>query len=421
MNRFFISLFLTLVFGAFGVVTFAGDGCVDDLGCVEIGPDENIVVGGILRLSGPKPWTGQVARNAFHLALLARDGKLPGREIEFVVEDSACSEEAAREAALRIAAHPSIVGIIGTNCSLAAKGALPIISEAGMLMISPSNTSPFLTNADRDAGGLYQPGYFRSAHNDLFQGALSAQFAVTILNADSLATIDDGDPYTKGLASAMADTFESLNGEVVFRGEISRGATDMSGVLGAIAKSGADLVFFPVVATEAQFIAKQRANTPGLEDTIMMTADAAFSTYFAQIAGEAAIGIYVSGPHVSGEAYEAFLHTWRQEIDEAGPTGGFHAHGYDAANLLLDAVEAVATERDDGTLVIGRQALREALAAVENYAGLTGSLTCQEESPYAGDCATGEALAIFQYTGAEINDGNWPPPVVWTAAMASAE
>ena len=304
---------------------------------------------------------------------------------------------------------------------MAAKGALPIISEAGLLMISPSNTSPFLTNADPDAGGLYQPGYFRAAHNDLFQGALSAQFAVTMLDADSLATLDDGDPYTKGLASAMADTFESLNGEVVFRGEISRGATDMSGVLGAIAESAADIVFFPVGAAEAQFIAAQRANTPGLEDIIMMTADAAFSAYFAQIAGEAAIGVFVAGPHVSGEAYEAYLRTWRGEIDEAGPTGGFHAHGYDAANLLLDAVEAVATERDDGTLVIGRQALREALAAVENYAGLTGSLTCQEESPYAGDCATGEALAIFQYTGAEINDGNWPPPIVWTAAMAGAE
>ena len=229
MKSFFISLFLTLILTAFSAATFSGDECADDLGCVEIAPDENIVIGGILRLSGPKPWTGEIARNAFHLAVLARDGKLLDREIEFVLEDSACSEEVAREAARRIVANPAIVGIIGTNCSIAAKGALPIISEAGLLMISPSNSSPFLTNADPDAGGLYQPGYFRTAHNDLFQGALSAQFAAAVLDADSLATIDDGDPYTKGLASAMAHAFESLNGEVVFRGEISRGATDMSG------------------------------------------------------------------------------------------------------------------------------------------------------------------------------------------------
>ena len=122
-----------------------------------------------------------------------------------------------------------------------------------------------------------------------------------------------------------------------------------------------------------------------------------------------------------GEAYEAFVEAWRREIDEAGPSGGFHAHGYDAANLLFAALETAAVEREDGTLVIGRAALREALAAVENYPGLTGLLTCQDESPHAGDCATGEALAIFQLTAAEVDDGNWPPPVVWTAAMAEGE
>ena len=234
-------------------------------------------------------------------------------------------------------------------------------------MISPSNTSPFLTNTDRDAGGLYQPGYLRAAHNDLFQGALSARFAAEALDVAAVATIDDGDPYTQGLANAMADTFVSLGGDVVLRDEISKGATDMSDALNAIAESGAELVYFPLFAPEA---------------------------------------------------YEAFVETWRQEIDEAGPTGGFHAHGYDAANLLFDAVEAAAEERADGTLVVGKQALRDALAAVEDYEGLTGSLTCQDESPHAGDCATGEALAILQLTAAEVHDGNWPPAVVWSAAMA---
>jgi len=412
--------FLTLLIAAFGGATFADDACADDLGCVEIPPGESIVIGGILRLSGPRPWTGEIARDAFHLAALARAGRLLDRAIEFVVEDSACSEEGGREAARRIVANPSILGLIGTNCSLAAKGALPVISEAGWLMISPSNSSPFLTDADREAGGLYQPGYFRTSHNDLFQGALSAQFAATALEVSRVATIDDGDPYTKGLAGAMADTFSSLGGEVVLRVEISRGATDMSGILSAIAESGAELVYFPVFMTEAILIAQQAADTPGLEGAIMMTADGAFSKSFAQGAGEAGIGLYVAGPYVSGEAYDAFVETWRREIDEAGPTGGFHAHGYDAANLLLDAVEAVAIERDDGALVIGRGALREALAAVEDYPGLTGSLTCQDESPHAGDCATGEALAIFQLGAAEVHEGNWPPPVVWTAAMAGA-
>jgi len=420
MNRLVIVTLLALLIAAFGRAILADDSCADALGCVEIGPDEKILIGGILRLSGPKPWTGYVAQSAFQLALLARNGQLLGREVELLLEDSACTEDGGRAAAQRLVANPAIVGVIGTNCSLAAKGALPVISEAGWLMISPSNTSPFLTDADREAGGLYQPGYFRAAHNDRFQGELSARFAASVLNVDKVATIDDGDPYTRGLASAMADTFTSLNGEVVFQGVIMKGLPDLSGVLSAIADSGAQLVYFPVFREEALQIAWQLVDWPGMEDKFMMTADGAFTTLFAQEVGEAGVGIYVAAPYVQGKLYEAFLNSWRMEIDEAGPTGGFHAHGYDAANLLLDALESVAQERDDGSLLIGRGALREALAAVEDYPGLTGSLTCREESPHAGDCATGEALAIFQLGAAEIHEGRWPPPPLWTAAMAEA-
>ena len=417
INRFRIA-FLSLLIVASASASLADDGCADAFGCIEIAPDAPIVFGGLLRLSGPEPWTGNVAVNAFQLASLARGDMLLGREIELVLEDSACSEEGAREGARRLIENPAIVGIIGTTCSLAAKGALPVISEAGWLMISPSNSSPFLTVAERDAGGLYQPGYFRTSHNDRFQGALSAQFATAALGIATIATIDDGDPYTRGLSSAMASTFSSLGGKVVFQGVIKKGATDISGILRAISDSGAELVYFPVFTSEALIIVEQLANMPGLEDVIMMTADGAFAKSFAQDTGDAGIGLYIAGPHVAGEAYNAFVATWRQEIDEAGPTGGFHAHGYDAVNLLFGATEAAAIVRDDGALVIGRGALREALAATENYPGLTGSLTCRDESPHAGDCATGEALAIFQLTAAEIDEGNWPPPVVWTLALA---
>lgn len=417
MRSLTVLLCLTLVSAAFGAATFAGDECADALGCVEIAPGETIKFGG-LQLTESSATTAESTASAFELAARARGGLLLGHEIELVLADSACDEDEAREAARRMTANPSIVGLIGTNCSLAAKGALPIVSEAGWLMISPSNTSPLLTNSDAEAGGLYQPGYFRTAHNDLFQGALSAQFAATALKVKTVATIDDGDPYTRGLANAMAETFETLDGEVVFRGEISKGATDIDGIFSALVESEAELFYFPVFTAEALIIARQLAEAPGLADTIMMTADGAYSTTFAHDVGAAGIGMYVASAHVTGEDYETFVETWRREIDEAGPAGSFHAHGYDAANLLLDAAEAVATERDDGTLVIGRGALREALAAVAGYPGLTGALTCQDESPHAGDCATGEALAVFQLTAAEIHEGNWPPPVVWTAAMA---
>ena len=407
----FVLTVLSLLVGL-GAPAMADGHCMDPLGCVEVGPDDTIAVGAMLAMTGPAADYGADSHGGIELAILARDQMLLGRQIELVVEDSLCSAEGGQTAAQRMAADESVVGIVGTTCSGAAQGALPIVSEAGMLMVSASNTSPSLTNDDADAGGTYQPGYFRTAHNDLFQGRMAAQFAVEELGAATLATIHDGDPYTEGLANVMAEVFAELGGEVVFQGAVNKGDTDMSAILTEIAASGPDIVYFPVFVPESEFIVSQLVNTPGLEEATMMTSDGSFTPNFAPNSGEGAVGVYITGPEVTGEAYEEFLATWEEELGGAPPSG-FHAHAYDAANLVMDMVEAVAEEHDDGSLTIGRQAMRDAMAAVEGYVGLTGTLTCQDESPYAGDCATGTALAVFEVTEAQVA-GEWPPAVVWS-------
>jgi len=416
MKRVFFILSLLSLLVAFSIPAFAQE-CDDELGCVVVGPDEPVVVGAMLTTSGATSFLGEDSVGGIELAILSRDGMVLDHEIELVIEDSLCSAEGGQAAAQRVAADETIVGVIGTNCSGAAQGALPIISDAGMLMISPSNTSPSLTNDDTEAGGAYLPGYFRTGHNDLFQGAMAAQFALEVLEAETLATIHDGDPYTEGLATVMADTFAEMGGAVVFQGAVSKGDTDMTAILTEIAASNPDVVYFPVFEPESNFIAAQLVNTPGLEEAIMITADGSLVASFPENTGEAAVGVYMSGPSVTGEAYEGFLATWDEEIGGVPPSG-FHAHAYDATQMLLNAVEEVAVVGDDGSLVIGRQALRDALSAVEGYEGLTGVLTCQDESPFAGDCATGEALAIFQITEAEVNEDAWPPAVVWDLSMS---
>ncbi len=416
MKRLCLLLMLLSLLVAFSIPAFAQGDCMDALGCVDLGPDDPIVVGAMLTVSGATSFLGEDSQGGIEIAINDRDGMVLGRDVILVVEDSLCNAEGGQSAAQRIAADETIVGVVGTNCSGAAQGALPIISEAGMLMISPSNTSPSLTNDDTAAGGAYLPGYFRTGHNDLFQGAMAAQFAVEVLMAGSLATIHDGDPYTEGLANVMADTFAELGAEVVFRGAVSKGDTDMTAILTEIAASGPDVLYFPLFEPESNFIAAQLVTTPGLDGTIMMTADGSLVAGFTDNTGDASLGIFMSGPSVTGEAYEEFLAKWDEEFGGVPPSG-FHAHAYDATNMLLDAVEAVAHEYDDGSASIGRQALRDALAKVEGYEGLTGSLTCQSESPFAGDCATGTALAIFEMTEAEV-DGNWPPAVVWDLSMS---
>ena len=418
----FIALYTVLsLLGSFVSPALADDNtCTDALGCVEVAPDDPIVIGAMLVLSGAVTYLGDDSLGGVELALLDRDSTLLGREIELVVEDSLCSAEGGQAAAQRLSADPYLIGAIGTNCSSAAQGAMPIISDSGMVMIAPSNTSPSLTNEDVANGGSHLPGYFRTSHNGLVEGMRNAEFATQVLEAKSLATVHDGDPYTEGLARVVADTFADLGGEVVFKGAVNKGDTDMASILTEIAVYQPDVVYSPLFEPEANFFAAQMQHIAGLEDTIIITGGASFVAGFPENTGDAAIGIYISGPLVAGDAYEQFLMRWEEEYGSSPPSG-YHAHAYDAANLLLNAIESVATETDDGSLIIGRQAIRDAIAATENYSGLTGSLTCQEESPFAGDCAPGTALAMFEITEAEVYDDNWPPPVAWSFAEKVAE
>lgn len=411
-----IKLLVSVVFLLLFAVGVQADGhCNDEIGCVVLAADDPVTIGVMSALSGPVAFLGEDSVGGVEIALNRRDRMSLGREIELVTEDSTCSAEGGQTAAQKIASDELILGVVGTSCSGAAASALPVISGAGMLMISPSNTSPALT-ADMDMGGLWQPGYYRTAHNDEFQGAMAAEYALNELGAASAATIHDGDPYTDGLQAVMARTFAELGGEVVFQGAINKGDTDMTAILTEIATNPPDVLYFPIFEPEGNFVAAQSLNIPGLENTILMGADGLLVASFPEATGEAAIGMYLSGPYLSNEDYDAFLAEWDEEFGGAPPSG-FHAHAYDAANILLDAIEAVAVTMEDGSVVIGRQALRDAVSATENHAGLTGVLTCNE----TGDCATGEALGMYQITAAEVNEGNWPPAIIWSKADAMME
>jgi branched-chain amino acid transport system substrate-binding protein len=406
MKRFALFLLAALLFSL--ALSACGGGapeCEDEIGCVTIAPDEPIRIAYMLSTSGATAALGEDSIGGIEIAIDDRGGTLLDHEIELVGEDSLCSAEGGQTAATKLAADTQIVGIIGSTCSSEAVAGLPTISEAGMLMISPSNTSPRLT----DPADAWLPGYYRTAHNDLFQGRVAADFAYNELGARTAATIHDGSPYAESLQAVFAERFAELGGEVVFQGAVNVGDTDMRPILTNVAATPPDVLYFPIFQPEGDLIAAQSVEVAGLENTTLFGADGLFANGFPASAGQPAIGMYLSGPYVAGDAYDAFLAKWASLIGGTPPSG-FHAHAYDAANILLDAIAEVAVVGDDGTVLVPRQALRDAVTATAGFNGITGTLACNEH----GDCATGEALGVFELTEAEVNEGNWPPAAVWT-------
>ena len=419
MKKIILPLFVVLglmlaACGPAGIET--PDMLEDAISFVDIPPGEPVHIAYMLATSGAVEVLGADSLGGIQIAI-DDFGQIHDHDIQLTGEDSLCSPEGGQTAAQKVASDPTIIAVIGTNCSSAGTAASPVLSEAGILMMSPSNTSPDLTNPDK----TWQPGYFRTAHNDLFLGAVAAEFAYNELGARSAAAIHDGDPYTEGLASSFRDSFIAMGGEITSFEGVNKGDTDMRPVLTSIAASSPDVLYFPIFEPEGNFVGAQSSEVPGLENTTLMGAAGLLVKSFAPNTGSAVDGMYLSGPYISADIpeYAAFLAQY--EANTGGPPpAGYAAHAFDATNIILAAIQSVAIADDDGTLHVGRQALRDAVEATSGYVGLTGVLSCgdkefQPGKTYKGDCATGEALAVFELTGAQVSsDENWPPPVVYT-------
>jgi branched-chain amino acid transport system substrate-binding protein len=352
--------------------------CDDPAGCVTVEPGQPIRIASALVITGPDAQLGLDSQYGVEIALDHR-GEVLGHTVELQAEDDGCSAEGGQTAAQKIVSDPTIVGVIGTSCSGAGVPASQVMADNNYVMISPSNTAPVLTDPEQR-----NAGYFRTAHNDQVQGAAMAQYAYNDLGVRRAAAIHDGDPYTEGLASVFRDSFIELGGEITAFEASDPEATDVTPVLTTIAAGQPEFIYYPVFVVLGSNLTQQARQIPGLENAILAGADGILSTQFLDAAGDAAIGMYLSGPDLGFEnaLYETFRADYEQKYGRS-TTAPFHAHAYDATNILLNAIEEVAVVGSDGTLLIPRGALREAVGRTANFEGITGTLTCNEY----GDCA----------------------------------
>ena len=348
---------------------------------------------------------GDPSRNAVELAV-ADFGMIRGHGVELGESiDGMCGADGGRAGAEQIVADSRVLGVIGTSCSGAAVAASPVISEAGLVMISPSNTSPRLTSdLAGNASPDYHPGYFRVSVNDLYQARAVADFAYNELGLRRMVAIDDGDPYTTALVSAFGNAFAAVGGEVPVSARIEKGQEDMTSVLTQFAEAGPDGIFFPLFDEEGIPFAKQAKEFDGLEGVTLITGAALLDTEF--LSTPQSEGVYAAGPEadlgsnvnaVTGKSVDDVLAAY--EAAHGGfPGTPYWAHSYDATTLLLGAIEAVAIARD-GQLIVDRNALRRELHATSDFQALVGTLACDE----FGDCGTGR-INIYHHTDPNVTD-----------------
>jgi branched-chain amino acid transport system substrate-binding protein len=266
--------------------------CTDAIGCVTIQPGQPIKIGVLQALSGGAATFGTTQANSIQMAVEDRENTLLGHPIELQVEDSQCTAEGGANAALKIAADPQILGILGPSCSGEAVEAGKIMSPAGLVMIASSTSAPSLTSVAGERGADWQAGYFRTMANDALLGEIVANFALQELALTKAAVIDDGDAYTKALTAAFAQAFSEQGGEVVLSATVNKGDEDMVPVLTAVANSEAELLFFPIFQPEGDLIVQQIKEVPELEDLVLIGGAVLIADAFIENVGEDGMGMY---------------------------------------------------------------------------------------------------------------------------------
>lgn len=257
-------------------------------------------------------------------------GGINGAPVELLVEDDSCKPEIAANAAAKLVSSGA-KAVIGHICSGAAKAALPIYRDAKVLVISPSATTPALTQS-----GEY-PNFYRTIAADDAQAKAEVDFALGALKAKKIAVIHDKGDYGKGLAG-FAKTFIEQSGkaEVVLFEGVTPGAVDYSAVVQKIKRSAADAVIFGGYHPEASKIVGQmrqkRMTIPFVSD------DGVKDDTFIKVAGKDAEGVYATGP--ADVSKNPIAKEYREKFKKAAGSdpGSFYDNALAAALALTNAI-----------------------------------------------------------------------------------
>jgi branched-chain amino acid transport system substrate-binding protein len=285
-----------------------------------------------------------------------------------------------------------VVAVLGAISSSMSIPAAEILQANGIIMISTSSTNPATTQIG--------DWIFRMAYTDDFQGTVAARYAFNDLSArNAIVFRQQDDDYSFGLAGFFAQEFENLGGSTVVVDFVAN-TVDFSAQISDILGEPADVIYYSGFCAEgATLMPALRA--AGFTQQIL-GADASDDSQ-CPVGGGAAFDGYLftgfGGPEVlAGEAAaraEEFERFFRMNTPQATDFNGFTLAGADSMNVIAQAV------RDAGSA--DRGAVRNALQALDGFAGVSGEIT------FAGTDGTpaDRTIAFFQYSVPGADGSAW--------------
>ncbi len=325
--------------------------------------EEPVVIAAIAAQTGDAAPSNRVLFEAVRFALdeINEAGGLLGRRVEvleFDNQSTALGSLAAARQAVEADVGGGVTTVIGASWSDHSSAMAPVLQEAGIPMITPVSTNPKVT--------LHGDYIFRACYIDPYQARVMARFAFEDLGARTAVTlVNVSRSYSEDLARFFTDNFHELGGQLLWRGGYILDTADYKTLLQKVQEFDPDVLYVPGDYRDSSFIIKQ-ARDMGLRATIL-GADA-FGPRIYDYIGEQADGCYYTTHwHRDSPLPESweFVRRWEKLHGEIRQTT--IALTYDAVMLWAAAVKRAGS--------FDRVAVRDALAATEDFTGVTGAIS----------------------------------------------
>ena len=317
-----------------------------------------INIGVIMPLSGNVATLGQPCANGMQLAVegfnQTRASKQP--MVKLVAEDTLAHPKDAVAAFTKLVNTNHVVGVLGPLTSGEALAVAPLANENRTPLISPGASTPDLTQA-----GDY---VFRNELSDKLGGLRQAQLALNKLGYRRIAALYMNNDYGVGLFNVFRTEFTSMGGVITIAEPYPPDTVDFRTVLARISSTRPDAIFAVGIDELVNIIEQARAM--GITLPVYTTPIFENKTYISKLGSKADGVVYVYygtfDPDAPGDVARVFVKNYTKRFGV--PPTYYSALGYDAANLLLEALRRCNFKASD---------VKDALYAIHNFPGATGT------------------------------------------------
>lgn len=355
---------LVLTFWPFTILLFAS--IILALEAVAQDRPPVVKIGAVYALTGDIGTYGQESTEAIKMAVAELNKRKAKKyHYELFIEDNRSASIESANAVKKLIAVDKVVAILGSVASNNTLAQAPVAQAKKIPLVTTGSTSEKVTKQGEFI--------FRTCFVDNFQGTAAAKFAFQGLKARRVAVvIDNNSDYSRGIAKSFNEAFRSLGGEIVKDSfAYQRGQKDFRSLVRRVQRKRPDLVYIPGYYSEVGPFLKQAEE---LQLKVpFLGSDGWASPDLLTLAGEkAAAGHFMTShfsPDFDDPLVKNFVRTYGKKYKKV--PGAFAALAYDGMKILAQAIEAADKP--------GPQLIRDQLAKIKDFKGVTGSITINEK------------------------------------------